>query len=96
MASRLDILKAKYPSETKVITIKDYIGVNNIEFGILGNPEIRELYDLLNAQGLAVINVDGSPKKKWYNPFGGNKKSRKSRVTRKRRRHTKKHRYTKV
>ena len=86
MADRLEVLKAKYPSEAKAIMNKNYIAVTDVSMSIMANKNVAELYDLLNKQGLTQINKDGTPKKSWYS-FGGVKNTRrrnKKRQTRKR------------
>jgi hypothetical protein len=90
MGDRLEQLKAKYSSETREMTDKDYIAVNSFTNSINTNPEIAELYALLDAKGLTVRTKTGMNKGWW--PFGGRKRKSRGRKLHRKRRHTKKRR----
>jgi len=92
MADRLEVLKEKYPSETKAITNKNYIPLTQISLSIMANKNVAELYDLLNAKGLAQVNKDGTLKKAWYNFFGGRKNTRNGRKVSRKQRQTRRRR----
>ena len=92
MADRLEVLKAKYPSETKAIMNKNYVPLKQINVSIMTNENVAELYDLLNAKGLAQVNKDGSLKKSWYNFFGGRKNTRSGRKANRKQRQTRRRR----
>ena len=59
---RLDVLAGKYVSAYNAILDNKYIPTVSIETQIKENPEILELYNLLDKASLAVIKKDGTPK----------------------------------